>query len=689
MSDHQKLYLTAAAALVLGFALNVQAAPISKCDAAKKKCLGKYVAAALGCHAKAEQRGAAVEAACLAKAGAKVSGGGKGCFDKAAAPPNDCSTQGDLSARLGEADAAILDLVGRIDPSYPTPTLTRCGAARKKCAGKKMAGLMACSAKENKDGLGDPSCAPKTRDKFGGAKGCDVKALTKGPDCLGTTSTAVLESTVDAWQALIADGIDGTPHVACGDGIHEAGEVCDNTAPFDAETTCPGATACDATCTCVAASTLHVAVDPTSPDSVLDTGWTGMGHRMPLVSGTELTLTVSNCDGPPPLAGTCELHGPIANSGAGELRNQRCSNDSSMRCTDDTPCFAGGGTCEFYVGAPFPLSVGGIGLCNESRFFGPIVGTLNLGSGGISLSATRQVGVFKKFSPDNPCAQCIGDPVMNDDVQGGTCDAGLRSGQMCDANGSVPGRPDFGATSLDCPMDPTGLLKNLVIDASSASSTVTLTLSTSSPLCSDGSGERCLCGSCNNAAATACASNADCPDSSGPFPGICGGRRCVGGTNDGIGCASTTECPGAGICGQPGEPSKASACLDDSTTPIPFQCIDTAPVDGEGECLAGPVTKTCSPPHSQRSCGSDPDCAPGTCMAHQRYCFLTGGLTQHPGTNTLSAEGSPDPFVANVASPTLGSVFCVPPTNRAFGDISPGHPGPARMTAKTTMTLRP
>ena len=45
MSDHQKLYLTAAAALVLGFALNVQAAPISKCDAAKKKCLGKYVAA--------------------------------------------------------------------------------------------------------------------------------------------------------------------------------------------------------------------------------------------------------------------------------------------------------------------------------------------------------------------------------------------------------------------------------------------------------------------------------------------------------------------------------------------------------------------------------------------------------------------------------------------------------------------
>ncbi len=688
MSDHRKPRLVAAAALVLGFALNVHAAPISKCDAAKKKCLGKYVAAVLVCHAKAEQTGAAVEPACLSEAGAKVAGGGKGCFDKAEASPNDCATPGDLSARLGEADAAIRDLVGRIDPSYPTPKLTRCGAARKKCAGKKMAGLMACAAKENKDGLGDPSCAPTTRDKFGGAKGCDVKALTKGPDCLGSTSTAVLESTIDAWQALIADGIDGTPHVACGDGIHEPGEACDDTAPFSEVTTCPGATACNGICTCATAATLHLAVDPTSPDSVLDTGWTGWGHRMPLVSGAELTLTVSNCDGGP-LAGTCELHGPIANSGAGELRNQRCSNDSSIRCADDAPCLPGGGTCELYVGAPFPLSVGGIGLCNESRFFGPISGTLNIGSGSVALSAARQVGVFKKNGPDNPCARCIGDPIMNDETQGGTCDSGSNSGHPCDANGIVPGRPDFGATSLDCPMDPTGFLKNLVIDASSASSTVTLTLSTSSPLCGDGSGSSCLCDSCNDQASTACSSNADCPDPAGPLPGICGGKRCVGGANAGAACSVHSECPGiGGGCGRPGEPSKPNACIDDTTNGV-FDCVDTAPVDGEGECVAGPVTKMCSPPHSQRLCATDAECAPGTCIAHQRPCFLTGGLTNTPGTNTLTAEGSPAPFVGSVASPILASVFCMPPTIRSFGDTPTGHPGPARMTAKTTMTLRP
>ena len=57
MSDYRRLRRAAAVALVLGFTLDVHAAPISKCDAAKKKCLGKYVAAVLGCHAKAEQKG--------------------------------------------------------------------------------------------------------------------------------------------------------------------------------------------------------------------------------------------------------------------------------------------------------------------------------------------------------------------------------------------------------------------------------------------------------------------------------------------------------------------------------------------------------------------------------------------------------------------------------------------------------
>jgi hypothetical protein len=125
------------------------AAPISKCNAAKKKCIGKYVAAALGCHAKAEGKNIAVDSACLAKATAKITTvDGKGCFDKNDAKVgNDCAHIGDANDHLTAADALILDVVQDVDPGYPAPVLSKCGAARKKCVGKKAAGLMGCDAK--------------------------------------------------------------------------------------------------------------------------------------------------------------------------------------------------------------------------------------------------------------------------------------------------------------------------------------------------------------------------------------------------------------------------------------------------------------------------------------------------------------------------------------------------------------
>ena len=121
-------------AMVLVVAPAISAAPVSKCNAAKKKCIGKYVAAVLGCHAKAESKGVAVAPECVAKAVAKVTGGGKGCFDKNdAKTPNDCLHSGDASQQLADADALIANVVHAVDPDYPSPTLTKCGAARKKC----------------------------------------------------------------------------------------------------------------------------------------------------------------------------------------------------------------------------------------------------------------------------------------------------------------------------------------------------------------------------------------------------------------------------------------------------------------------------------------------------------------------------------------------------------------------------
>ena len=70
--------------------------------------------------------------------------------------------------RAGARAATQIDVVTDVDPAYPTPTLTKCGAARKKCVGKKAAGLMGCSSKLSKDGIGDPTCAPTIMDKFWG-----------------------------------------------------------------------------------------------------------------------------------------------------------------------------------------------------------------------------------------------------------------------------------------------------------------------------------------------------------------------------------------------------------------------------------------------------------------------------------------------------------------------------------------
>jgi hypothetical protein len=268
----------AAFAMVLTAGSTADAAPVSKCNAAKKKCIGKYVAAVLGCHAKAEGKGEAVSPDCLSKAMAKLTGGGKGCFDKNDAKvPNDCSQTGNVTQQSDDADALIAAVVSAVDPAYPTPTLTKCGAARKKCAGKKAAGHMGCEAKANKTGAADPTCAPKVTEKFGGANGCDVKALLKGPDCLGSATTGDLETLVDDWSALAAFTMDYAGP-ACGNGVLDPGEFCDPGSPNRPDTPCGSDFTCTA-CNCACPSIVHFSGDATSQNTLLDTGWTGRARR--------------------------------------------------------------------------------------------------------------------------------------------------------------------------------------------------------------------------------------------------------------------------------------------------------------------------------------------------------------------------------------------------------------------------
>jgi hypothetical protein len=513
------------------------------------------------------------------------------------------------------------------------------------------------------------------------------------------TPTATPEGPVETATSTPEPTVTSTPGGAavCGDSTVSGTEACDP--PGSA--TCPnagnGLEICSMDCTCDCPSRISFTGDAADPLSVLDTGWTGIAHRAPIITNGAVTVAVTCPDPTTRPCGTCTTAGPIANTLAGQFHNQRCSNDTAIECTDDTPCTGGGGTCEFFFGSNLPLAAGGVTTCVVNQFNGPVSGTANIESGDAVTTALLTSRVYNGIAIDNPCPRCIGDPTLNDDgVTTGTCDAGLHGGAPCDGNGIVPGRPDFGTTSLDCPPNPAAIIATLPINLTSATDTVSRTLSSASPNCTASQfvGDKCLCDTCNTAAAEPCSSNADCPFSGGAA-GICGGRRCLSGSNNGAPCTSNTGCPG-GACGRPGgTPTAPSGCSDDTTVADRvMECADPDG-DGEGECTIGPTDQNCTVAsgHAQRGCTGDADCGGGvgTCESVQRRCFLTGGGTADispsgtsDGTNTLTAIGAADPPVNDVSHPTLAAVFCVGPTGLPAVNSVAGLPGPGRTTLRGT-----
>ena len=755
-----------ALATMLAFGTTATAAPISKCNASKKKCIGKYIASVMGCHAKAESKSLMVDPTCLSKATAKITGAGKGCFDKADAKDDNCSQTGDANAQLAVANAFINDVVDDIDPNYPTPHTNKCDAAQKKCVGKKASALMGCKAKENKSGSADPACDAKAMNGFSNVdnKGCFDKAVIKDDGPCDGASAAAIEIKVDDWVDDAADAVDGpavpTPTATstpvgptCGNSLNDPGEPCDASAPSAGWAQCGPDFTCTA-CNCACPNTVAFSGNATDPVSILDTGFSGISHRSPIVSNGDVTIDL-NCGASSRPCGVCPVTGPVvnANAGAGKLDNQRCSNDPSLKCAADATCTAGvnkcsggvndggactvtacgapgtcnagtcvggpnngagccnGGfcrsgvpapTCGFYFGTPLALAAGGVSTCVVNNFKQPITGTANVETGDASTTSFLTAKVYSGIAVDNPCPRCSDVGPFNDTVTTGTCDDGPHIGKSCDANGEIPSRPDFGRTSLDCPPNPAGIIATLTIDLSSKTGTVIKTLSAASPNCSDAPGNKCLCDTCNNVNAELCDDNSDCPN--GPpasIGAICGGKRCLGGPNLGVACNNNSECPGvAQGCGRPGEPTKPSACSDNTSIHgFPnnhFDCSDQD-LDGVGECEDGPNDGNCSlaSGHAQRGCtgGSEVvDCGgPGTCISAPRKCFLTGGgaASNNPGSDTLIAVGMADTPMGDVSNPTLGAVFCVAPTTASAINKVAGLPGPSRITIKGTAVGHP
>lgn len=413
----------------------------------------------------------------------------------------------------------------------------------------------------------------------------------------------------------------------------------------------------------------NVLYEPTGVGSV-DAGWTGNQHDLALL-GPTLNLTVA-CGPASPPCGTCAITGVTPLYPAAP---PRCVNDTSIHCavaTEVAQCGAPA-SCRTYLGPPQSLVAGFFtSICITTDVAGPVGGTVDIESGAFAPTIPVRTNVFFGSGERRGCPRCIGDPIANDGIRAGTCDAGPRHDMECDANATSV-FTDFGSTSFDCP--PASALQFAGFDLRSiATSTGTLarTLGPASPRCPASGGIPCFCGQCDNIDAQPCFTNADCP-ASGGNPGICGGTRCIGGANSGAPCATSSECP-AGVCNRIGEPPRPNACLEDTLTGD--DCVES--IGGEGECVAGPVDQHCSN-HPNRRCVTDAECDDvlGACIASNRRCFADNGVD---GAE-ISVTGTATPPAGGIADPVdLAVLGCLPATGSASYNYGNGLPGLLRGT---------
>jgi hypothetical protein len=471
----------------------------------------------------------------------------------------------------------------------------------------------------------------------------------------------------------------------CGNGQLDGTEECDGAnAP-----TCPGE--CRSNCKCPEPCTLPAQIPEIMNLQILpgldsDNGWTGIANDVPYGNYTPFSAgRLANCDWnlDSPTCGQCDVVGTAQYRGA--VKNCYCSNladrdaSSHVVCDPEAATCGGGETCECYNGAILPVSSGGAPGCIVNRFTQPVSGTINVAlsgphAGESDLGIRVESAVHTGIGLSRPCPVCVGDPVVADGVRGGTCNAGPREGMSCDVAGT---HDVFGTVTFDCPPDFSLNIGNLDIKVPhETTGTNTLTRGTR---CTAENAD-CWCSTCATAAGEPCNSNADCPSGV-----ICGGRRCIGGPNNGNPCTNASECPDA-LCNRPGEPTKRNSCTDGVCTLNPS---DPQGAD-EGICEGGPIDRLCSI-ETFRSCGSNAECNPppsGTCsdcvggqicQATLRQCFMDPIVrTGIPGVQTAIAAGAY--CMTPVASASINKVSGWPgpgtvrvPLRRFFGPASCGN----------------
>jgi hypothetical protein len=440
----------------------------------------------------------------------------------------------------------------------------------------------------------------------------------------------------------------------------------------------------------------------------------------------------TQCVGGSNNGGLCTTPGDCPNACSGG------SNDGNA-CTVNTECPGGScsigscvnagvtGPCIYFFGAPLPLRAGGVSTCVVNEISGPVTGTINFNDGTSINNVPLASKVFPVGGEFNPCPHCIA----------GACDAGPRNSQACIVNGDS----QFGPVSLDCPPNPGSVAGTLGIDLHISTGDQVKTVTTANPRCTATgfSGLRCLCDTCSSPGQEGCSTNADCSaiavqclggtnsgaacsdDSECPGggfcsggAGICGGRRCqggteagkpcsacIGGTNHGATCSVQSQCPsgacslgcaGGGSCGRPGEATKPNVCQDDPDT-ADLDCVDGG--DNEGFCRLGPGEAFCST-QTFHSCSTDVDCSPTgpcgadclpdqVCLFKQRPCFTDNGKIG----NTVKVSGNADTVCGGIAKPTVGTFFCVAPVSASAVNAAGGLPALGRVRIPGIVGLIP
>src|SRR6185295_4456925 len=143
------------------------------CTFAKLGAAGKKVTANLKCHQRATERGAAVDPACLDRAGQTFAGR----FARAELHPP-CFAVGDAASSEATIDGLIDDLVAAL---RPTTERSLCAGAKLAVAGKRGAAQLNCHRSAVVRGqVVKPECVTDAKDRFA----TDWARAELRPDCL-------------------------------------------------------------------------------------------------------------------------------------------------------------------------------------------------------------------------------------------------------------------------------------------------------------------------------------------------------------------------------------------------------------------------------------------------------------------------------------------------------------------------